>query len=192
MQAAIASPLAAWADFYVIVGSAGAALTGLQFVVMALINESTADRGSETISAFGTPTVVHFCAVLLTAAMLSMPWGGLAAAGNLTMAIGILGVVYAVIVTNRARKQTRYAPVLEDWLWHSVLPLVAYGTMAAAGGKMRGGAGDWLFIVGAMLLLLLSIGIHNAWDTVTYIALEFLPKAAPDTAATPAESPGPR
>jgi hypothetical protein len=29
-----------------------------------------------------------------------------------------------------------------------------------------------LFVIGAATVLLLFIGIHNAWDTVTYIALE--------------------
>jgi hypothetical protein len=29
-----------------------------------------------------------------------------------------------------------------------------------------------LFVIGAVTLLLLFIGIHNAWDTVTYVALE--------------------
>ncbi len=33
-------PLRAWETFYVIVGSSAAALTGLQFVVIALIAES--------------------------------------------------------------------------------------------------------------------------------------------------------
>ncbi|MGI9066776.1 MAG: hypothetical protein ACR2HX_10275 [Pyrinomonadaceae bacterium] len=29
-----------------------------------------------------------------------------------------------------------------------------------------------LFVIGATALLLLFIGIHNAWDTVTYITVE--------------------
>src|SRR5437867_13116458 len=64
---AIASPLAAWESFYVIVGSSAAALTGLQFVVIALIAESGRRSTSKEITAFGTPTIVHFCAVLLIA-----------------------------------------------------------------------------------------------------------------------------
>lgn len=40
MEEAVRSPLVAWESFYVIVGSSGAALTGLQFVVIALIAES--------------------------------------------------------------------------------------------------------------------------------------------------------
>jgi hypothetical protein len=39
------SPLVAWESFYVIVGSSGAALTGLQFIVIALIAESRARAG---------------------------------------------------------------------------------------------------------------------------------------------------
>ena|SRR6266536_4124051 len=65
MEEAGRSPLVAWESFYVIVGSSGAALTGLQFVVMALIAESSRRSSGREISAFGTPTVIHFCAVLL-------------------------------------------------------------------------------------------------------------------------------
>ena len=188
----VAAPLAAWADFWVIVGSSGAALTGLQFVVMALINDSGAAREDQTLSAFGTPTVVHFCAVLLTAGGLSMPWGALRSAGSFTFWVGVAGLVYAVIVTNRARRQTGYTPVLEDWLFHSVLPLVGYGFITGAGVGLRHGTADWLFAVGGALLLLLFVGIHNAWDTVMYIALQQFrrdqnaaepTKAAPSAAA---------
>jgi hypothetical protein len=65
-----------WQSFYVIVGSSGAALTGLQFVVMALIAEADRKGSSEAVSAFGTPTVVHFCMVLAASAVLSAPWRG--------------------------------------------------------------------------------------------------------------------
>src|SRR5204863_407714 len=61
----IVSPLARWESFYVIVGSSGAALTGLQFVVITLMSEGSRPTGPATIRAFGTPTIVHFCAVLL-------------------------------------------------------------------------------------------------------------------------------
>jgi hypothetical protein len=66
-------PFAAWESFYVIVGSSGAALTGLQFVVIVLGAEARSLRGVD-VGVFGTPTVVHFCAVLLISAILSVPW----------------------------------------------------------------------------------------------------------------------
>jgi len=75
------SPLVAWESFYVIIGSSAAALTGLQFVVIALVAESRTRSTSREIAAFGTPTIVHFCAVLLVSAILSAPWRALTNAG---------------------------------------------------------------------------------------------------------------
>lgn len=166
----VASPLEAWANFYIIVGSSAGALTGLQFVVMTLIAErSSATSRGESISAFGTPNVVHFCASLLVASILCIPWSVLRPAGVGVAVCGGLGVVYAVVIMKRAVRQRDYRPVFEDWLWHIVLPALAYATMLTAGvGLARNLAGP-LFFIGPATLLLVFVGIHNAWDTVTYI-----------------------
>jgi hypothetical protein len=166
------SPLRAWESFYVIVGSSAAALTGLQFVVIALVAEARSARSLREIDAFGTPTIVHFCAVLLISAILSAPWR---TASNPSVALdvcGLAGVVYGGIVLFRARRQTGYKPVFEDWLWHTVLPFVAYAVLTAAAFELPRHPEEALFGVGATALLLLFIGIHNAWDTVTWIAVE--------------------
>jgi uncharacterized membrane protein len=75
-----------------------------------------------------------------------------------------------MLVIKRARRQTAYRPVFEDWLWHAVLPLIAYVSLVVAAVLLRSDPQPVLFVVGAMALLLLFVGIHNAWDTVTYIA----------------------
>ena len=186
MLQAAASPFSDWENFYVIVGSSAAALTGLQFVVIALIAESSAKTGGRAIAAFGTPTVVHFCAALLASAIVSAPWRGLANPAFLIGALGAAGVVYAVVVTKRAHEQTVYKPVFEDWLWHSILPFCAYGAMTVAAFVLRHDPERALFLVGGAVLLLLFIGIHNAWDTVTFIALTYGPGG---TEAEPAASP---
>ena len=173
MMLAGASPLSDWENFYVIVGSSAAALTGLQFVVIALISESNARTGGRAIAAFGTPTVVHFCASLLASAIVSAPWRTLASPAFGLGGVGAAGVVYAVVVTRRARHQTEYDPVFEDWLWHSILPFCAYAAIFFASLLLRSSAYDALFIVGAAALLLLFIGIHNAWDTVTFVAFTY-------------------
>src|SRR4030095_13032983 len=68
-------PLHEWESFYVIIGTSAAALTGLMFVVIAIV----ADAGSRATSPLGvatfvTPTIVHFCAALLISAIVSAPW----------------------------------------------------------------------------------------------------------------------
>src|SRR2546430_12420592 len=47
VEPAAVSPFAAWESFYVIIGSSGAALTGLQFVVIALSAEGRATRTAQ-------------------------------------------------------------------------------------------------------------------------------------------------
>ena len=173
MQEAAVSPLPTWQTFYVIIGSAAAALTGLMFVVITLIAGVQERRSSESIGAFGTPTIVHFCVALLVAAILSAPWQVLWNAGLLLGLTGLGGVTYIVIVVRRARRQTNYQPVLEDWLWYTVFPLVSYTALLVAAMVLPGNPAPTLFIIGTVTVLLLFIGIHNAWDTVTFIAIEF-------------------
>jgi hypothetical protein len=103
--------------------------------------------------------------------MLSAPWRSLGRAGVALALTGTIGVVYSVIVARRVRRQSAYRPVFEDWLWHVMLPIVAYVSVTIAGAVLRNDATDALYATGAATLLLLFIGIHNAWDTVTYLAL---------------------
>lgn len=173
MHADNLSPIKAWESFYVIVGSAGGALTGLQFVVLTLIGESRMVRSSQaTLSAFGTPNVVHFCAALLISCVLSAPWTSLTRAGIAVAFCGMLGVVYALVVLRRTTRQRLYRPVLEDWVWHILLPLAAYATIFVSGAILGSNPVETLFFLGGASLLLIFIGIHNAWDTVTYVAAE--------------------
>jgi hypothetical protein len=163
--------LAGWETFYVIVGSSAAALTGLMFVVVTLIKESDIPRSSGTLAAFGTPTVVHFCAALVIAAVLTAPWR---TPTNVAAAVGIVGaagLIYTLMVVQRARKQTDYQAVLEDWLFHTVFPIAAYAGILIAAAVLGKDPDRSLFAIGAAVLALVLIGIHNAWDTVTYVAV---------------------
>jgi len=163
--------LKAWESFYVIVGSSGAALTGLQFVVMALVAEIPGRRSSREIAAFGTPTVVHFCAVLFISAVLSAPWRTLSGPAIVLGLSGALGVLYAAVIVIRTRAQRGYQPVLEDWLFHVIFPFLSYATLLGVGISVQRHPAPALFSVGAASLLLLFVGIHNAWDTVTYLTV---------------------
>ncbi len=172
------APLAGWENFYVIVGSSAGALTGLMFVVITLVAGNARTSGGGELAAYGTPNVVHFCAVLFLAAMLSAPWESLHVVGVLLVVSGVVGAIYASIIARRIIRRARladsYDPVLEDWLWFVTLPLVAYGALVVAAILFLVDPTPALFIIAAAMILLLSIGIHNAWDTVTYLATERL------------------
>ena len=169
--------LSHWQNFYMIMGTAAATLTGLMFVATTIIagidtHVPTANAG---VAAFNTPTVVHFCAVLLLAGILSAPWQTFS---SLRLLLGLLGlgmVFYSIIVLRRMRRMRRmphYQSTLEDWLWYMVLPLIAYISLIAAAMMLSANPAPALYIVSAAMMMLLFIGIRNAWDNMTYLAVE--------------------
>ena len=169
--------LSEWQNFYVIVGSSAGALIGLQFVVLTLIAAMPIGRGTaQAGAAFSTPNVVHFGAVLLLAGILSAPWKAIPPAAVVWGLLGLSGIVYEIIVARRMHLQRVYKPVFEDWLFHVWLPLAAYATLAVAGFMAESHLHAALFSLGAAALLLLFVGIHNAWDAVTYHVFESKPK----------------
>lgn len=163
--------LRAWDSFYVIVGPSAAVLIGLQFVVIVLSAEINVLGDDGTVSAFSTPTIIHFCEVLLVSALISAPWSGLFVPAVALGLCGIAGLCYAALVVRRTRRQTLYTPVLEDWIWHCILPLVAYAALVIVALMLPRWPTPALFGISALMLLLLFIGLHNAWDAVVYMAL---------------------
>lgn len=168
--------LSQWESFYVIVGSSAGGLTGLWFVVITLVYESNIPRTPESTNAFGTPNVVHFAVVLVLSAILSAPWHSLRDPAHLIGLMALLGVVYVVIVIRRMLRQHGYKPVLEDWLFHLVLPLLAYVSLFLGAAGMAHEQTWALFLVAAVAILHLCVGIRNAWDTVVYIVSQRPPR----------------
>lgn len=63
-----------WDTFYVIVGSAGAALIGIQFIVVTLVAGMQRRPNAASFEAFANPTVLHFTSALIISAMVESPW----------------------------------------------------------------------------------------------------------------------
>ena len=59
--------------------------------------------------------------------------------------------------------------MFEDWLWHVILPFLSYTLMLIGAIVLLSNTTVALFMLGTMALLLLFSGIHNAWDTVTFL-----------------------
>jgi hypothetical protein len=169
--------LSDWQNFYVIVGSSAGALIGLQFVLISLISRRTLKSGgAEAGSTFSTPTVVHFTVALLLAAAGTAPWRHTAPIAILWGVFGIAGVGYEIDVIRRLLRQNAYTPEAEDWLFHAVLPLLAYSVLAIAALSERFNLHRALFAIAGASLLLLVIGIHNAWDAATYHVFTVKPR----------------
>jgi MFS family permease len=162
-----------WESFYVIVGAAAGALIGLQFVVMTLIAERPHERaalaGGALGGAFATPTIVHFCAAFFLSALVTAPWHAITTVAVAWGLTGLIGAIYVVVVAWRMRAQKAYRPDLEDWIFHVLMPLGVYVTLALSALAAPSNEHEALFCLGATALMLVFIGIHNAWDAITYL-----------------------
>jgi len=191
------TPLTGWENFYVIVGSSAGALIGLQFVVMALVaNLPRSAVGGDAGNAFATPNVVHFGTVLLVSGLLTAPWHDMSTPTLVLGILGLCGVGYSLIVARRMRAQTVYRPVFEDWLCHAILPFAGYAMLASSAYEARAHTYGSMFGVAAAVLLLLFVGIHNAWDAATYHVFVIRSKRQRSESdsvkqTSSAESPGP-
>jgi len=162
------SPLSGWDNFYVIAGSSAAGLTGLTFVVITL--SAGARRASALgLHTFVTPTIVHFGAVLAIAAYLSMPRHGRLSLSLGLGAAGIAGLAYAgAIMAGMRRLAADYSPVAEDWIWNVILPAIVYGALFAEALLIWYWPRQSMYGVAAATVLLMIIGIHNAWDIAVW------------------------
>lgn len=162
------SLLAEWDNFYVITGSAAAGLTGLTFVVIALSAEA---KRANTIGlrAYVSPTIVHFSAVLALAAYLSMPHQNVLSLSIGLGAGGAAGIAYvAFVAASIGRIAGEYVPVREDWIWNVILPAAAYGALAAGALLIWREPEAGMYLIAAVSVLLMFIGIHNAWDVAVW------------------------
>ena len=114
---------------------------------------------------------MHFCAALLISAILNAPWRSLMHAAVLLGLVGLVGVVYIVRVMLRAKRLTVYIPDFEDWTWYTMLPFFAYGAIFAGAIALPAAPVPALFALAGGVVLLIFIGIRNAWDVVTYITI---------------------
>jgi hypothetical protein len=178
--------LTAWSNFYIMTGSAAAALTGLMFVVITLVTGRERARSQDGISTFSTPTVMHFAAVLLVSAVLCAPWHRLLGGEISVGVIGVYGVGYVVRILLRARNLSGYTADLEDWTWYIALPFVAYCAVAGGAIGLHFAPVTAFFAIGLGVVLLLFIGIRNAWDVVTFLATG---GAGPPSSGAPSSGP---
>ncbi|HZV80106.1 MAG TPA: hypothetical protein VFF60_10910 [Candidatus Binatus sp.] len=179
MTESASSMLPEWSSFYVMTGSSAAALTGLMFVVITLVmNTERVRRNPEGISTFSTPTVMHFSAALLFSATLCAPWHTLVDATVLIGLVALAGAVYMLRIMYQTRRTREYSADLEDWLWYNIIPFLAYILMLGGAIGLLAFPAKALFVLGGGVVLQLFVGIRNAWDVVTYIAVSGPPPAS--------------
>lgn len=195
LTSSAALSLGEWQNFYVLVGSSAGALTGLTFIVITVAADAggirTATARLAGLRAFITPTAVYFSSSLALSALMSVPGHTAFTLALCLIVSGVGGLVYwATVIRWMFRLAVNYKPFLADWIWSVVLPALAYLALVGSSALLLGGYGAAsLYIVAATALVLLFIGIHNAWDVVAWMTTERHARREQERAAhSPAQS----
>jgi hypothetical protein len=171
-----------WQNFYTLLGGASATLVGLMFIAISIGSGwwTDADRPllNASFNAFLTPTFIHFVYVLVTAVVVLVPSLSEMALGLLLLAAGLgsLGHIGRQLPFLRERFRIRTID-RSDLVWYSLMPSVGYLLYLDAGvGLIRAAAGGTqpaqaLDALAAATILLIVIGVRNAWDLVVYLVL---------------------
>jgi hypothetical protein len=162
--------LTQWHDFYALIGGAAATLVALIFVAVSIGAGVFTAKHQAGVRSFLSPTVVHFTAILVICLLANIPTDNRALLGALLGCVGAVGLGYSGWVWRRMRRHGIAASIdAVDRLWYALLPVPAYLTVIAAGAGLYEGRGQSLDLLAAALILLLLIGIRNAWDMTVWI-----------------------
>jgi hypothetical protein len=163
-----------WHDFYMLLGTASAALVALLFVAVSIGATFLTPERSVATRTFMSPVVFHFSTLLLISLIAMVP-----SHTALSLAIGIAVVAVAglgyttVVLVGLARASINDAA---DRFGYGIFPLAAYAAMLAAAGLSISRARLAADILAAALLLLLAVNIRNAWDLMLTFARQVASK----------------
>lgn len=161
-----APALEEWRDFYVMIGTASGAIVGASFIVASLA--SGVKERALGMRGFISPTTVHLASVLVGSAILAMPRIHLWAIAVVLGTGGLAGAIYGCIVVGRI---WQLELGWDDRLFYALMPVLAYGMMLAASIMIPLHLDDPLYVLAFSLVLLLVIGIRNAWDMATFFIM---------------------
>jgi len=159
-----------WENFYLIVGSGAGALIGLMFVVVTLAAGMGSANTSRAAPIYFTPIVFHFAAIVVVSAIAAVPNMPPPATGIALGLSAAIGFAYSLATAIRIfRTKFDRPPDLSDKFFYAFFPALIYLGLAAGACTVWIATEAAAYIVGAMMLVLLLVGIRNAWDLATFV-----------------------
>ncbi len=124
------------------------------------------------LRAFLTPTVLHFSALLTLCVLMAAPSHSTRSLSVLLLAAAVVGIAYSVRVFFNMLRGGFLG--LIDWvdrLWYVVAPVVSYLLLMAVALLLQQ-HGDWALDLLALTMVLLLLGIRNAWDMTVFLVIK--------------------
>ena len=159
-----------WDSYYLLIGTAAGALIGLLFVVATLNagrEVSSVTRGTQT---YLTPTVFHFAMVVVVSALATAPGLPGRFVGPALAACALAGLLYSVWICVRLSQNKLEGEHWSDFWFFGAAPGATYLGLGATAAAVWAAPLAVPYGTAFLLLLLMLLGIRNAWDLVTWLA----------------------
>jgi hypothetical protein len=161
--------LAGWMQFYALLGAASATLVGLLFVAATVAAGVFSSNRPAALRMFLSASVTHFCTILVACLIVLVPSHNWLSLGAMSAGCGVFGLGYCGIAwRDTVRDGLAKSIDLEDRIWYAVLPVVCYVFETASGFALAVRPALGCDALAASLVLLLVVGIHNAWDITVW------------------------
>jgi len=167
MSEPLAPLLEHWREFYLLVGTAAAALLALLFVAAPIgVGFLSPERMSRT-RVFMSPVVLHFTAVLFTCSLGLVPSHTRASFAVLIAAGALAAAVYSIRMSVHVLEDSTID--LADKIFYGTVPVIAYAAALVAAGLVVLGLPHAADVLAGAVLLLLLVNIRNAWDLMLFL-----------------------
>lgn len=151
-----------WHEFYLLLGTAAAALVALLFVAASIGVDYLTPARSGGARTFMSPVGFHYTAVLVFSLAALAPWTSPQLFGVVTATLAVIGVVYSLFVLVRVVQSTLSDGA--DVIAYGATPAVAYAIVAVAGRLFFTGNEIAAPVYACALVMLIVVNIRNAWD----------------------------
>jgi hypothetical protein len=157
-----------WHEFYLLLGTAAAALVALLFVAASIgAGLVSAERGSNTRT-YMSPVVFHFTTVLFVSLIALVPSQTRLSIAVLIAASGLVAGIYSIVILIRVLKNRTID--LADRLGYGVTPVIGYAAALFAAALFFIESHRAPDVLAGAVLLLLIVNIRNAWDLTLFFA----------------------
>jgi hypothetical protein len=157
-----------WHDFYMLLGTASAALVALLFVAVSIGASFLSAERSTATRTFMSPVVFHFSTLLLLSLVALVPAHSAASLAIGIAVIALAGCAYSTVVLIGLASAS--VTDIADRFGYGFCPLAAYLALLAAAGFMISQAWLGADILAVAVLVLLAVNIRNAWDLMLAFA----------------------
>jgi len=159
-----------WFNFYGVIATAAATLTGLLFVALSMNAVAALSRGPEGSRRFAEQAFENYLAVLMVSLLALFPDMRLVTFGWVTLLVTASWTAWVIVRLYQAAAEPSVHETRLVAIRRHLSTLIGFGMLIYAAGRMALGDGDTRNTMAAATIVLLFSATERAWGLLNRIA----------------------